>query len=57
LRRGKILPRRHQLPGAKRTGAAENRWFTGIFGMARRLLTNLRVGLWAAPERHLWEFK
>jgi Ca2+-binding EF-hand superfamily protein len=49
LRRGKILPRRHQLPGAKRPGAAKKRWFTGIFGMARRLLTNSRVELWAAP--------
>jgi Ca2+-binding EF-hand superfamily protein len=44
LRRGKILPRRHQLPGAQRTGTAKNRWFTGIFGMARGLLTNLPVG-------------
>jgi Ca2+-binding EF-hand superfamily protein len=44
LRRGKILPRRHQLPGAKRATAARNRWFTGFFGMARGLLTNLRVG-------------
>jgi hypothetical protein len=30
LRRGKNLPRRHQLPGAKRTGAAKSRWFTGF---------------------------
>ena len=48
LRRGKILPRRHQLPGAKHTGAAKNRWFTGFFGMARRLLTNF---LWSCGPR------
>jgi hypothetical protein len=30
LRRGKILPPRHQLPGAKRTGAAESCWFMGF---------------------------
>jgi Ca2+-binding EF-hand superfamily protein len=46
LRRGKIVPRRHQLPGKKRAGAARKRRFTGFFDMARCLLTNLRVELW-----------
>jgi hypothetical protein len=31
LRRGKILPLRHQLPGAARADAANNPCFTGIF--------------------------
>jgi len=34
----KILPLRHQLPGAKALAAAENPCFIGVFEMARRLL-------------------
>jgi hypothetical protein len=44
LRRGKILPRRHQLPGVRRAEAAKNPCFIDVFGMAQRLLTNWRVG-------------
>jgi hypothetical protein len=43
--RGKILPRRHQLPGTNRAREEKKPCFIGIFGVARRLLTNLRVGL------------
>jgi hypothetical protein len=46
----KILPRRHQLPGAMRTGAAKNPCLTGIFGVAQRLLTNWRVGFGRAAR-------
>jgi hypothetical protein len=34
----KILPLRHQLPGAKALSAAENPCFIGVFELARRLL-------------------
>ena len=56
LRRRKILPRRHQLPGsADRRAATKKSCFIGFFAMARRLL----IAAWKCKSRavrHLLEF-
>jgi hypothetical protein len=44
------------IAGRETLGGRQKPLVYRVFGMAWRLLTNLRVELWAAPARHLVEF-